>query len=86
MSSSMSANGRPEECREAIETIQQHFSGGLLYIPKSQKTSAKTADRNRRIMAMRREGVPVTIIAQTFGLSRERVHKIIVQLRDLGVR
>lgn len=85
MTTSMSANDLPKECQKAVETIQEHFSGGLLYIPKSKKTSSK-ADRNRRIMHMRREGVSVAIIADTFGLSRERVHKIIAQLRDLGVR
>lgn len=85
MSQSMSANDLPPECREAVATIQDHFSGGLLYIPKTAKVS-KIADRNRRIMAMRREGVPVTTIADTFGLSRERVHKIIAALRDMGVR
>jgi len=82
---SMSANDLPEECREAIETIQKHFSGGLLYIPKTSKT-ATTAERNRRMVAMKRAGVPVTTIAETFGLSRERVHKILAQLRDLGVK
>lgn len=85
MSASMSANDLPEECRAAVATIQNHFSGGLLYIPKAARVSP-TADRNRKIMAMRREGVPVTTIAKTFSLSRERVHKIIAQLRDLGVR
>ena len=85
MSSSMSANDLPEECREAIETIQKHFSGGLLYIPKSSRTST-TAERNRKMVEMRRRGVPVTMIADTFSLSRERVHKILAQLRDLGVR
>jgi len=85
MSTSMSANDLPEECREAIETIQKHFSGGLLYIPKTSRT-ATTAERNRKMVTMRRSGVPVTTIAETFGLSRERVHKILAQLRDLGVR
>ena len=83
--SSMSANDLPASCQEAVQTIQQHFSGGLLYIPKAA-TPSVLAERNRKIMAMRREGVPVRTIAETFGLSRERVHKIIAALRDLGVR
>jgi Mor family transcriptional regulator len=85
MSQSMSANDLPEECQPAVKTIQEHFNGGLLYIPKASKASTR-AERNRQIIKMKREGVPVTTIASTFGLSRERVHKIIAALRDLGVR
>ena len=84
MSMSMSANDLPEECKEAVATIQNHFSGGLLYIPRAAKRS-KVADRNRKIVQMNREGTPVRMIAKTFGLSPNRVHKIIATMRDLGV-
>jgi Mor family transcriptional regulator len=84
-SRSMSANDLPESCQAAIATIQEHFNGGLLYIPKAAKASAM-GERNRKIMSMKREGVPVVTIAKTFGLSRDRVHRIIASLRDLGVR
>ena len=86
MSHSMSANDLPEDCKEAVQVIQKHFSGGLLYIPKTAATQSRLGERNRKILAMRRQGVPVRTIAETFSLSRERVHKIIAALRDLGVR
>lgn len=45
--------------------------------------AAKTAARNREIVALRMAGVPVSYICDRFGLHRRRVHTIIRYSRNV---
>lgn len=75
---SMSANDLPKSLEPHWKAIQRHFSG-LLYIPVQQTSKERMAVRNGKIYAERLSGVRAEDIAKKYGISRNRVHKIIAQ-------
>jgi len=83
---SMSANDLPENLKPHWKAIQQHFNG-LLYIPVGTPNSEKMEVRNGKIFAEKLNGARAEDIAKKYGLSRNRVHKIVAawgkKVRDL---
>lgn len=75
---SMSANDLPVSLEPHWRAIQKHFSG-LLYIPVEMPRKAKMRERNAKIFAERLSGVRAEKIAERYGLSINRVYKIIAQ-------
>ena len=73
---SMSANDLPANLRPHWKEIQKHFSG-LLYIPVGTPNAEKMEIRNGKIFAEKLGGARAEDIAKRYGLSRNRVHKIV---------
>lgn len=56
---------------ELVEEIQEHFSGGLLWIPHDYER------RNQDIYKLKQEGLSNMQIAERIGLSERSVRRII---------
>jgi len=68
---------------DLVERIQEHFTGGYLYVPSRMK--AKRLIRNMEIIAMFNAGKTVTEISETFLLSRTGIRYILKSAkRDKG--
>jgi len=68
---------------DLVERIQEHFTGGYLYVPSRMK--AKRLIRNMEIIAMFNAGKTVTEISETFLLSRTGIRYILKsEKRDKG--
>ncbi len=71
---------------ELLETLQEYFSGGIIYVPKTTdkarwgELSGSRNDidlRNEKIKRMFREGYRVTELSETYFLSEETIKKIV---------
>ncbi len=72
---------------EVLRGIQDHFQGGLLYIPRKTEEKAKWgctngareyyARRNRQIQDAYLEHFSIEELAERFGLSESTIRKII---------
>jgi Mor family transcriptional regulator len=64
---------------DLVERIQEHFTGGYLYVPSRMK--AKRLLRNMEIIAMFNAGKTITEISETFLLTRTGVRYILKAAR-----
>lgn len=64
---------------DLVERIQEHFTGGYLYVPSRMK--AKRLRRNMEIIAMFNAGKTITEISETFLLSRTGIRYILKAAR-----
>ena len=74
------ANAREVLPPELLAQVQQHFEGGLLWIPVRARRRRKTRvdlERNRRIIREKEAGATNRTLAQKYGLSEERVRQIV---------
>ncbi len=71
---------------ELLETLQEYFSGGIIYVPKTTDKArwgelSGTRDdidlRNRNIKRLFNEGCRVTELSETYFLSEETIKKIV---------
>lgn len=71
---------------DLLKDLQEYFSGGIIYVPKTSKKAAwgelsgtrRDIDlRNRDIRKMFRTGMKVCQLADTFFLSEETIKKIV---------
>jgi Mor family transcriptional regulator len=60
---------------DLVERIQEHFTGGYLYVPSRMK--AKRLLRNMEIIRMFNAGKTVTEISETFLLTRTGIRYIL---------
>ncbi len=60
---------------DLVERIQEHFTGGYLYVPSRMK--AKRLVRNMEIIRMFNAGKTITEIAETFLLTRTGIRYIL---------
>ncbi len=69
---------------ELLRQVQQYVQGELIYIPSCGKRARsrtahrlELAERNRKIRAMRAEGISVARLAEMFYLSTQAVYSIL---------
>ena len=74
------ANASDALPRELLAQVQQHFEGGLLWVPARTRRRRKTrvdVERNRQIVHEKQAGASTRSLAEKFGLSEERVRQIV---------
>lgn len=69
-----------------LKSLQEHFSGGIIYVPKCTKKAAwgeisgtrrDIDSRNQNIRTLFKTGMKVAELADTFYLSEETIKKIV---------
>lgn len=75
-----------------LEEVQKYVDGGLVYIPKKSKrvgwghlTGSRKLleERNREILELYKNGIPINEIANIYYLSEETIRKIIYGKKQL---
>lgn len=75
---------------DLLKDLQEYFSGGIIYVPKTSKKAAwgelsgtrRDIDkRNQNIRRMFKTGIKVPELADTFYLSEETIKKIVYSRR-----
>lgn len=73
------ANAREVLPPDLLAAVQQHFSGGTLYIPPRE--AGYYADRRKLVLALRLQGVPTAEIANMACVTPRRVRQILAQAK-----
>lgn len=63
-----------------LRQLQEHFQGGLLWVPPLKPGAARARyleARNRRIAADRRRGKSIAALGAAYGLTAERIRQIV---------
>jgi len=75
-----------------LEEVQKYIDGGLVYIPKKSKrvgwgylTGSRKLleERNREILELYKNGIPIDEIANIYYLSEETIRKIVYGKKQL---
>lgn len=75
-----------------LEEVQKYIDGGLVYIPKKSKrvgwgylTGLRKLleERNREILELYKNGIPIDEIANIYYLSEETIRKIVYGKKQL---
>jgi hypothetical protein len=65
--------------RELLAVVQEHYSGGFIYIPPP--ANSYYTERRKLVLALRLQGVPTDEIAGMASVTPRRVRQILAQAR-----
>jgi hypothetical protein len=74
------ANAREILPGHVLKILQDHFEGGLLWVPTQGRRKDKTQDhlgRNQGILEDKERGISTKELALKYGLSQERIRQIL---------
>jgi len=74
------ANARNILPVRVLNTVQNHFEGGLLWVPPRASRREKTKghlERNRQILLEKADGASTKVLARKYGLSDERIRQLV---------
>lgn len=75
---------------DLLEALQEHFSGGIIYVPKTTQkagwgelsgTRRDIDNRNRKIRTLFKTGAKISELSGAFFLSEETIKKIVYTRR-----
>jgi hypothetical protein len=64
---------------ELLAAVQQHFSGGFIYVPPPE--SEYFAERRKLVLALHFQGVPTAEIARMASVTPRRARQILAQAK-----
>jgi Mor family transcriptional regulator len=81
------ANAREILPGHILKILQDHFEGGLLWVPTQGGRREKTQDhlrRNRDILEDKERGIGTKELALKYGLSQERIRQILRKAKSVN--
>lgn len=73
------ANAREVLPAKLLAAVQRHFEGGMLWVPKrlGRGDTEQNLARDEKIARSARQGMTLSALAKSYGLSAERIRQIV---------